>query len=77
MRMVSLMATEKKTSSQRNRTIRWNTDMDELAIQQAVANGYYPERTNGGVSKYLADLVRSAGEGAKSKAVGRLKAQDA
>ena len=74
--MVSLMGKVEKTDKQRNRTIRWNTDLDELAIQQAVANGYYPERTNGGVSRYLADLVRSAVKGAKTKAVVQQKAKE-
>lgn len=75
--MISLMGEVKKTGRQRNRTIRWNTELDALAIEQAVANGYYPERTHGGVSRYLADLVRSAGEGSKTKPVVRQKAQDA
>ena len=30
---------------------------DEIAIELATKEGYYPEKTNGGVSKFLTDLV--------------------
>lgn len=60
MRMVSLMEADKKPENLRNRTIRWSVPVDDLAVRLASENGYYPEKTNGGVSRYLSDLVRRA-----------------
>jgi len=40
---------------ERNRTIRWSTKIDALAVRLASEQGYV--QTEGGVSKFLADLV--------------------
>jgi hypothetical protein len=39
----------------RNRTINWSREIDELAVRLAAEGGYI--QTEGGVSKYLEDLV--------------------
>jgi hypothetical protein len=40
--------------------VKWSLDVDHLAITLAAAQGYYPEKSKGGVSKFLADLVLRA-----------------
>ena len=54
------------SSKMRNRTIRWATETDRIAKELAIAAGYYPERENGGVSKYLSDLVKQEGKVSKN-----------
>jgi hypothetical protein len=41
----------------RRRSIAWSVEADAEAIELARQRGYYPEKTHGGVSKMLADLV--------------------
>lgn len=45
-------------STLKNRTVRWDKSIDELAQQLAIERGYLPERTNGGVSAFLSDLIK-------------------
>jgi len=42
----------------RRRQVAWTDCVDDTAITLAIERGYYPERVNGGVSKFLADLVQ-------------------
>jgi hypothetical protein len=44
------------------RTISWTPEIEALAVRLATESGYFPERKNGGVSLFLADLVRTASE---------------
>jgi hypothetical protein len=46
-----------KSNSVRRRSIAWSAEADAEAIELARLRGYYPEKTHGGVSKMLADLV--------------------
>ena len=56
-----------KNSADRKRTVKWSEDVDALAITLAAAHGYYPEKSKGGVSKFLADLVLRAKKANSSK----------
>jgi hypothetical protein len=40
--------------------VQWGEDVDALAVTLAADRGYYPEKSKGGVSKFLADLVLKA-----------------
>jgi hypothetical protein len=51
---------KRTNSADRKRTVKWSLDVDHLAITLAAAQGYYPEKSKGGVSKFLADLVLRA-----------------
>ena len=44
----------------KRRTVQWEKKVDDLAVTLAAAQGYYPEKSKGGVSKFLADLVLKA-----------------
>lgn len=55
--MVTIEKAMKNTSSSVNRTIRWPEEINAMVESLAVELGYYPLK-NGGVSKYLADLVQ-------------------
>jgi len=48
---------KKEKSAGKRRTVAWSEDVDSLAIALAAARGYYPEKTKGGVSRLLADLI--------------------
>ena len=56
-----------KNSPPRRRTVQWGEDVDALAVTLAAAKGYYPEKTKGGVSQFLADLVVKAKKANSSK----------
>lgn len=53
-------------SVRKNRTVIWDITMDELALKLAMEQGYYPEKANGGVSKFLSDLVEHAATGKRN-----------
>ena len=60
--MVAIVIGCKNTSGMRNRTVRWSGDIDALAVKLAGESGYFPEKRNGGVSKFLTELIqREAG----------------
>lgn len=40
--------------------LQWGQDVDATAVALAAKAGYYPEKTKGGVSRFLADLVAAA-----------------
>lgn len=42
------------------RNIRWDASLDQIAVQLAAENGFYPEKKEGGVSALLAFLVEEA-----------------
>ena len=44
----------------KRRDVVWTQAVDDLAIKLASEAGFYPEKVNGGVSKYLASLVLKA-----------------
>lgn len=56
-----------KKSPSKRRTLQWDEEVDALAITLAAAQGYYPEKSKGGVSKFLADLVTQAKKGQKPR----------
>jgi hypothetical protein len=51
----------------KRRTVQWGEDVDALAVSLAADRGYYPEKSKGGVSKFLADLVVKAKKPTSSK----------
>jgi hypothetical protein len=57
-RMVSIVDANENNQLMRNRTIRWDESIDALAVRIASEDGYFPEKRNGGVSRFLSDLIR-------------------
>ncbi len=41
----------------KQRTVIWEEKVDKIAVRLAVEGGFYPEKTNGGVSAFLSELV--------------------
>lgn len=58
---------KRKNSAAKRRTVQWGEDVDALAVTLAAARGYYPEKSKGGVSKFLSDLVMRATKDTKAK----------